>query len=193
MTVKTDGKIEQEIGALEKEMLEMKKKLAELKRGLPRKEISDYDLIGRDGQTVKLSEMFGSHDELILIHNMGKGCPYCTLWADEFNGALGHLENRASFALVSPDDHNVQKEFASGRGWKFRMYSGKGSSFIKDMGFERTEGSYSPGVSTFLKEDGKIFRTAKDFFGPHDNYCGVWHIFDLLPRGINEWQPKFSY
>lgn len=193
MAIMAGNLIEQEINALEQEIMEKKSKLAGLKQKRPREEVSDYDLAGPGGTAVKLSEMFGPHDELVLVHNMGISCAYCTMWADGFNGVLNHLENRASFVVVSPDDQVTQKEFATGRNWKFKMYSASGSSFSKDMGFQDEKGDYWPGVSTFLKKDGKIFRAAKDFFGPHDNYCNVWHLFDLLPRGINEWEPKFDY
>jgi predicted dithiol-disulfide oxidoreductase (DUF899 family) len=186
--------IAEQISALEKESLDLKKKLAKLRGELPAEPVSDYTLAGPGGSQIKLSDLFGRHKELIVIHNMGKGCPYCTLWADGFNGVLNHLENRAAFAVVSPDDPEVQKEFASGRGWKFRMYSGKGSSFIDDMGFRREDGGYAPGVSTFYKdEQGQIFRKSSDSFGPGDNYCSVWYLFDLLPEGVNDWRPKFSY
>jgi predicted dithiol-disulfide oxidoreductase (DUF899 family) len=137
--------------------------------------------------------MFDLHDELIVIHNMGKDCPYCTLWADGFNGIVHHLENRAGFAVVSPDRPEIMKEFALKRGWKFKIYSGKGSGFIKDLGFEDEKGDYWPGVSVFIKENGRIYRVARDFFGPHDNYCSAWHLFDLLPRGAADWRPKFDY
>ena len=47
--------------------------------------VQDYVLDGWDGP-VRLSELFGDKRDLILIHNMGKGCPSCTMWADGFNG-----------------------------------------------------------------------------------------------------------
>lgn len=189
-----DSELVEKILLLERKSQALKKKLADLKRQLPPQPISDYTLAGPGGSQVRLSDLFGRHKELIVIHNMGKGCAYCTLWADGFNGVLDHLENRAAFTVVSPDDPEVQEEFASGRGWRFRMYSGRGSSFIEDMGFRREDGSYVPGVSTFYKdEEGQIFRKGKDSFGPGDNYCSVWYLFDLLPEGVNDWKPKYGY
>jgi len=164
-----------------------------LKRNQRPEEVDDYLLTESNGDIVRLSELFGGHDQLILIHNMGKKCAYCTMWADGFNGLYKHLENRAGFAVVSPDNPETQREFAAGRGWKFRLCSAMGTSFIKDLGFEDDKGDFWPGVSTFVKRDGKIYRIARDFFGPYDNYCSVWHFFDLLPEGTSEWQPKFSY
>jgi len=127
---------------------------------------------------------------------MGKSCVYCTLWADVVNGMRLPLQNRAPFVVVSPDEPQVQQEFAQSRGWQFTMLSSAKSSFTKDLGFATPHEKgwyYLPGVSAFTIRDGQIFRTAYDFFGPGDDYCSVWHFFELLPNGINKWQPKYSY
>lgn len=128
-----------------------------------------------------------------MIHNMGVSCVYCTLWADEFNGVLPHLLDRAAFVVISPDGPEVQQRFAGERGWKFSMLSSKGNTFREDMGFQ-TEEELLPGISTFHKNtDGSITSVASDFFGPGDTYCGVWHTFDLLLDGSNGWEPQYSY
>lgn len=155
--------------------------------------VDDYIFKDWDDKDVRLSSLFGSNKDLILIHNMGRQCPYCTMWADGFNGVLDHLKDRAAFVVVSPDSPQTQKAFATSREWKFKMLSAKGSSFNKDMGFESKDEA-QPGVSVFQKtRDGKILRVAKDEFGPGDHYCVVWHFFDLLPNGANGWSPKFKY
>lgn len=186
--------LELQIEATEKDLLEKKKKLAEMRLRLPKQEVKDYAFKSWDGSEVKLSDLFEDRDELLLIHNMGKKCAYCTMWADGFNGVVDHLENRSAFVVVSPDPPDVQEEFASERGWSFEMLSCAGSTFAKDMGFQGDDGRYWPGVSTFQKTpDGKICRIAKAYFGPGDDFCGVWHLFDLLPHGANKWEPRFSY
>ncbi len=182
------------IESIEKDIAEKRKNLLELKRSIPPVKVQNYEFRANNDRSVKLSKLFLGHSELMIIHNMGKGCPYCTLWADGLNGMIHHLENRTGLALISPDDPAIQREFASGRGWRFSIISGTGSSFSKDMGFEKSDGEYMPGVLTFKKDSaGKLYRTGMDFFGPHDNYCALWHLFDLLPDGINNWEPKFSY
>jgi len=50
-----------------------------------------------------------------------------------------------------------------------------------------------PGVSVFEKDADSIVRVASTMFGPGDDFCAVWHLFDLLPNGANEWQPKPDY
>jgi predicted dithiol-disulfide oxidoreductase (DUF899 family) len=182
------------IARLERQIMEMKQELARLRREATPEEVEDYVLLGPGGEEVRLSQLFGESDDLILVHNMGRSCPYCTLWADGFNGVLAHLEDRAAFVVVSPDDPDTQSELSESRGWKFRMVSGKESPFTEDMGFRDAEGGWWPGVSTFRKwENGKIVRIAHAGFGPGDDFCSVWHFFDLLAGGSGGWEAKFSY
>jgi len=182
------------IRELEKDISKARKELAQLKRGQARERIGKYAFSDGNGSSIYLSDLFGDKNEMIVIHNMGKGCPYCTLWADGFNGVVQHLENRAAFVVISPDDPAVLKDFRTSRDWKFRMVSGKGTTFIKDMGFENGENDYMPGFSVLCKDEaGNIYRTAHDYFGPGDPYSGIWHLFDLLPNGVNNWHPKFKY
>lgn len=184
--------IKNKIEALEKEVMDNKKKLTDLRKELKPEKVDDYTFIDVDGNNIKLSELFGSKNELLLVHNMGKNCPHCTLWADEYNGVAGHLESRVPFVVISPDDSNTMKEFANGRNWTFRIFSSKGSSFSKDIGFDN--GSPLPGVSVFTKDaNGNIYHNTSASFGPGDNYCSVWDYFDLLPKGSDGWNPKYSY
>ena len=181
-----------EVERLEQEIAERSERLAETKRQLPPTPVTDYTLSGPDGP-VKLSQLFGDRRDLIVIHNMGKGCSYCTLWADGWNGVLPHLESRAAFVVCTPDSPETQAQLAHARGWTFRMVSGHGSTFIEDMGF-RGEKSWLPGVSTFHRPDeGGIVRVARAGFGPFDSFCSVWHLFGLLRDGVNGWEPKYRY
>lgn len=161
---------------------------------MPRFEVANYTLKSRNGDSVKLSELFGDKKELILVHNMGKSCPYCTLWADGLNGLYLHLENRAAFAVSTPDSPEVMDTFASSRNWQFTLASTEGCSLKKDLGFELEDGSYYPGVSTFIRDDeGRIFHVAKAYFGPGDDFCALWYLFDLLAVENSDWEPRFSY
>ena len=47
--------------------------------------VIDYDLVDSENQKIKLSQLFGTKKDLILVHNMGKSCPYCTMWAEGVN------------------------------------------------------------------------------------------------------------
>lgn len=189
----TQGKaqLEAELMALEQEISEKQKRLTELKKQYGHETVSDYTLQGADGD-VQLSALFGDKTDLIVIHNMGRSCSYCTLWADGFNGVINYLEDRAAFVVISPDTPDVQQAFAQERGWRFKMASSEGSTFTDDLGF-LVEGGVMPGASTFSKQpDGTIVRVSKTYLGPGDPYCGVWHLFDLLADGANAWQPAFQ-
>jgi len=165
------------------EIAELRKKYIKISAKQAKMDVTDYVLKDTDGKDVKLSEMFGDKENLILIHNMGKACSYCTLWADGFSGEAYYIEKKAAFVLVTPDVSEVQKEFAASRGWKFRTYSAAGTTFIADMGYYTEAEGYWPGVSVFHKDaEGKITRISKDYFGPGDFYSAPWHFFDLLPE-----------
>jgi predicted dithiol-disulfide oxidoreductase (DUF899 family) len=179
-----------EIAVLRKEQVALSKS-----EGL--REVENYFFKDKDGQSVSLLDLFQHHDELIVIHNMGKSCPYCTLWADGLSSSTPHLLNRCGFALVSPDDYQTMAEFTSNRDWKFPYYSGAESSFISDMGFShQTEDGktrYTPGFTTFLKKEDKIYRVACDLFGPGDFYSPIWPMMDMLHHSDKEWHPKVRY
>lgn len=189
--------LQEQIETLEQDVINKQKKLVELKKQAARREVPDYELQGAEGQTVALSSLFGDKEDLIVIHNMGVSCPYCTLWADGFNGVAAHLQNRAAFVLVSPDTPEVQQQFAASRNWKFPLYSAHGSTFSQDMGysFEKDGKAYQlPGFSTFRKmDDGSVVRVGADSFGPGDVYSGIWHLFALLEQGAGNWQPRYHY
>jgi predicted dithiol-disulfide oxidoreductase (DUF899 family) len=177
-TQKWDKKLQE----IELELAKNRRKMLKVLGKMAKMEVQDYVFKNRNGEDVKFSELFGDKEDLILIHNMGRQCKYCTMWADGFNGIFSHIQNRAGFALVSPDSHEVQREFADSRGWKFPMFSGADSTFIKDMGYVTDKGEYWPGASAFHKdENGNIKRISKTYFGPGDYFCSVWHFFDMLP------------
>ena len=177
---------------LEKELSELVKKIFASRREAPLEPVKDSAFQITDG-SIKLSELFADKDTLILIHNMGKSCPYCTLWADGFNGAVRHLEDATSFVVASPDSPEVQKEFAESRDWKFRMVSYVDSSFPEEMGFHSSEG-YQPGVSAFKKNDsGEIFRTGFNYFGPGDQFSPFWHFMSFIGIDQTNWKPKYKY
>ena len=181
------------VEALYKAYSTARKRLVAARQKAVAMKVSDYTFTDHAGNALKLSALFGKGRDLIVVHNMGTGCSYCTMWADGFNGVRQHLSDRAAFVVVSPDKPALQKKFAAGRGWKFPMLSSQGTTFFKDMGFEGEGGKPWPGVSAFRKERSGIRRTGTAPFGPGDEFCAVWHLFDLLKDGADGWGPKYKY
>jgi predicted dithiol-disulfide oxidoreductase (DUF899 family) len=186
--------IDRRIDALEAELGVLQGRIAELRRQRAPEPVSDYVFTGWDNRPVHLSELFDGRRDLILVHNMGVGCNYCTLWADGFIGLAPHLSNRAAFVVSSPDPVDVQKSFAQTRGWTFPMVSAHGTSFFHDMGFTDGHGDPMPGVSVFRGgTDGRIMRVQRAEFGPGDQFCAAWHFFDMLADGVDGWEPRSRY
>lgn len=154
--------------------------------------VEDYALATSEG-TVRLSELFGAKHDLIAIHNMGASCRYCTLWADGFNGIYAHLADRAAFVVATPDPPAGQRKFAESRGWRFPMVSHQGTSFAADMGYRSEKGGWLPGISVFRRDGKRVLRVADTPLHPGDDYCALWHMFDMLPGGPGDWEPKFKY
>ena len=180
---------------LESQIKALEIELSQLKAGmLADSVIPDYTLADERGK-VSLKQLFAGRQDLLVVHNMGSKCPYCTAYADGFNGVLPHLLARTAFVVISPDTPEVQKKFAASRGWRFRMASARDTSFSKDLGFEDTPGEYWPGASALrLQPDGTLRRTGFTSFDPGDKFSPIWPMIGLLdPRHGADWEPKISY
>jgi predicted dithiol-disulfide oxidoreductase (DUF899 family) len=154
--------------------------------------VRDYELSTPEGQ-VRLSSLFGAKRDLIVIHNMGSSCPNCTLWADGYNGIYHHIADRASFVVSSPDPPDVQQAFARSRGWRFPMVSHMSTTFAADMGYRSVRGGWLPGISAFRMDGERIVRVSDTPCDIGDDFCALWHLFDLLPEGPKGWRPQIAY
>ena len=182
----------EKIAAYRRQISDIREKMRSTQAEVEPQEVADYEFKTPEG-TVRLSELFGDHEDLMVVHNMGSSCPACTLWADGYNGVHHHVVTRTAFVVSSPDAPEIQRAFAAGRGWRFRMVSHMGTSFAADMGYRSEQGRWRPGISVFRREGQKILRVSDAAWKPGDDFCTVWHFFDLLPGGAAGWAPKFSY
>jgi predicted dithiol-disulfide oxidoreductase (DUF899 family) len=173
------------------QIADLRKKMRQLQSDREPEEVKDYEF-ATTSKPIHLSDLFGDRDDLIVIHNMGKACRACTLWADGFNGIYDHLVDRAAFVVASPDEPAVQGAFAEGRGWRFPMVSHSKTTFAADMSY-RNKNGWMPGVSVFKREPTRIVRVSDTSFKPGDDFCTMWHFLDLFPGGYGDWMPKFDY
>ena len=176
---------------LEAEIMEKALKLAALRKAEPPVEVRDYAFQTLTGETM-LSDLFAGRDRLLVIHNMGQGGRYCTLWADGFNGLVSHLEDAMAVVLVSKDPPETQRRLAQDRGWRFRMASHGGGAYMTDQ--RKMAGHDNcPGAVVYERRNGKIFRRGRAAFGPGDLYSPIWHLLALGGIAADEWTPQFHY
>jgi predicted dithiol-disulfide oxidoreductase (DUF899 family) len=182
----------EKLTAYRRQIADIRREMRTTLASIEPQQVSDYEFKTLEG-TVRLSELFGDHEDLMVVHNMGSSCPGCTLWADGYNGVHHHVITRTAFAVSSPDPPAAQQKLAQARGWKFRMVSHLGTTFAADMGYRSDQGGWRPGISVFKRTGPKILRVSDAAWSPGDDFCTVWHFFDLLPEGAAGWSPKLSY
>lgn len=176
---------------LEKQIFDLTAQLNELRKANREGEVPNYTFDMLDGETTLL-EMFGDRDKLLVIHNMGQGCRYCTLWADGFNGIIPHIESAMSLVLVSKDSPAVQRRFANSRNWQFRMAS-HGNGLYNDEQLLMKNMPGMPGAVVYERDGDTIYRKNTCVFGPGDIYSSMWNLLGLAGMGEAEWTPQFSY
>lgn len=180
-----------EITEIEKQLYELTTKLNELRKVNTENEVPDYNFATLDGE-VSLIDLFGDKDQLLVIHNMGQGCRYCTLWADGFNGFLPHLESAMSVVLVSKDSPELQRRFANSRGWRFRLASHGGGQYIQDQTVMAGEQNV-PGAVVYERDGTRITRKNATVFGPGDLFCSIWNLLAMAGLSVTDWTPQYNY
>lgn len=176
---------------LEAEIMERTLKLAALRAAEPDAAVPDYAFATLDGEA-RLSSLFAGRDKLLVIHNMGQGCRYCTLWADGINGVLSHLEAAMAVVLVSRDPPETQRRLAQDRGWRFRMASHGGGAYITEQSVVAGQ-TNMPGCVVYARRGDAIVRRGRAPFGPGDLYSPFWHLIALAGLGTDDFTPQFHY
>ncbi len=203
-----------ELLAAEVELMEARERVAEMRRRLPGQPIDDYQLtVTRAGssepaQPRRLSELFSDPDRTLVLMQFMLGeaqtspCPMCSMWADGYNGAAPHLEQRIDFGIVAAADADELRELAEARGWhNLLLVSSAGTSFKTDFGMQDDQGNQWPGVSVFrLDGDGRPVHhytggahLTGDTWRGVDLLSPVWHFLDLTPEGRGDWMPSLTY
>jgi predicted dithiol-disulfide oxidoreductase (DUF899 family) len=158
-----------------------------------------------------LGQLFNDHSQLIVYHFMfgpdwEAGCKSCSLWADNFNGIVPHLNQRdVAFVAISRAPLPKLQAFAARLGWSFKWLSSSGSDFNYDYNVSFTpEGiaggnaiynyainkmnmSDLAGISVFFKDaDGNVFHTYSCYARGLDMLNTAYHYLDLVPKGRDE-------
>lgn len=180
-----------ELQTAEKQLFELTQKVAKLRKDAKATPVKNYIFKTLDGD-VSLLNLFGDKDILFLIHNMGQGCRYCTLWADGLNSFLPHLESQFGLALVSKDPPQIQRTFANSRNWRYKMASHGGGDYVREQTVMPGE-SNMPGMVCYIKQGSEILRKNSVIFGPGDEFCSIWNVLSLAGIGEEQWHPQYNY
>lgn len=172
--------------AVEERINELILQLNELRRKAEPVEVEDYKFRTSEGET-SLSELFGDDSQLLVIHNMGKRCTYCMLYADGIHGFLPHLESNLGVVLVTGEEPEVQAKFAASRGWKFRLAS------HKELPYGEVADENAAGAVVYEKKEGKIFMKNECGFFQDDLYGAVWSFLGLAGISPDDWSPEYEY
>src|SRR5919108_4454864 len=153
----------------ERKLVEQTKAVAALRRQLPPggelKEDYTFTWATADklGQPVKLSELFGDKNTLLLYNFMfGPGwdnpCPSCTSLMDGFDRTTYQVTRHAAFAAIAKAPAERINGWAKERGWsQIDLVSGYASPFQADYKCQGdTDDMQWPVMHVFRKRDGKI-------------------------------------
>jgi len=195
--------------AKEKEFTRQRDRLSAERRALPWVKVDKAYVFDAPGGKESLADLFAGSSQLLVYHFMfgpdwAEGCPSCSFWADNYNGAAIHLKHRdVQLVAISRAPIAKLEAYRKRLGWTFKWVSSEGNDFNRDyhVSFtpEEMETAYynyeprgfgsseAPGISVFFKDaDGTIFHTYSCYARGLDMLNGTYHLLDLVPKGRDE-------
>ena len=180
--------------AKEKAATRARDTLAAERRRLPMVPIEkEYVFEGPNGKATLL-DLFEGRRQLLVYHFMfapgvegwpEAGCDGCSMVVDGV-GHLAHLHARdTSFALVSRAPLANIESYRRRMGWTLPWFSSAGSDFNVDFGVTTERGEIF-GLSVFLRDGDRVFRTYFTSGRGVEALGSVWTFLDLTPLGRQE-------
>ena len=195
----------------EKAFTKLRDELSAARRALPMVRVEeDYCFDGPAGPET-LSQLFEGRSQLVTVHFMfgpewEEGCPSCSYMADNYDGAIVHMNQRdVTMVAISRAPLAKLEAYKARMGWDFKWVSSLGSDFNRDyhVSFTADEmakgemyynyhmtrfpSEEAPGVSVFLKAgDGAIHHTYSCYGRGLDLLIGSYNFLDLAPKGRDE-------
>ena len=175
--------------AKEKEVTRARDALAAQRRRMPRLAVEkDYAFDGPDG-TASLRDLFGGRRQLVVYRFFfepgvdgwpGKGCPGCSLVADQV-AHLAHLNARdTTLAFVSRAPQADIEGLKDRMGWEIPWYT-LTDDFDADHGVDEWHGT-----NAFLRDDDGIFRTYFVNSRGDEAMGSTWSYLDITALGRQE-------
>ncbi len=197
--------------AKEKALTRLRDELSRERRELPWEEVTkQYVFEGPDGRET-LRQLFDGRSQLVVYHFMfdpawEAGCPHCSRWADSFNGAIVHLNQRdVTMIAVSRAPYRQLAAYRERMGWTFKWVSAFETDFNTDFGVSfapeevaaktafynfTLQDPSSPqreGVSVFYQDTtGRLFHTYSTYARGIEPFDVDYQYLDLVPKGRDE-------
>jgi predicted dithiol-disulfide oxidoreductase (DUF899 family) len=195
--------------AKEKAFTKARDALSQERRRLPWLKVDKTYVFEGPGGKETLADLFAGCSQLLVYHFMfgpdwNEGCPSCSFWADNYNGAVVHLRHRdVTLVAISRAPLEKLESYRKRMGWSFKWLSSYGNDFNRDyqVSFTPEEqktaiynyeasgfgSSEAPGVSVFSRgADGQVFHTYSCYARGLDMLNGAYHLLDLVPKGRGE-------
>ena len=185
-------------------------RVAALRRALPAGGIvsDDYTLEGEKG-TVRLSDLFGDKDTLVIYSAMygpqrKRPCPMCTALLTSWDGTARNARERVALAVTARSAIERLVDFKKERAWQnLPFYSDTKGDYTRS--YVSAEDADMPALNVFTRRDGTIRHFWAAEMGPETADPGqdprgapdidpLWTILDLTPEGRGaDWYPKLEY
>ena len=182
----------------ERELVEKVKSVAARRRKLPRGGLLKEDYIfqwandGKVGESVRLSDLFGDKNTLLLYSFMyGPGwdnpCPSCTSLVDGFDRSAYQVSQDAAFVAIAKAPAEMINAWAKKRGWsQINLVSGAESPYQADYKCQgESDDMQWPVMHVFRKQHGAIYHFwGTELPGNHvDTVWPYWNLMDFTPEG----------
>jgi predicted dithiol-disulfide oxidoreductase (DUF899 family) len=176
-----------ELRAAEKAHMRAGDALAARRRRLP---MVEFDTYAGEGATFQgangpcsLLDLFEGRRQLVVYQFMRgpSWCEGCCMFTDQIS-ELAHLHARdTSIAIVSLSEYRDLAALRGRMGWQVPFYSSIGNTFAADCG---TADGF--GLSVFLRDGGRVFRTYFTNNRGVEAFGTVWSFLDITPLGRQE-------
>jgi predicted dithiol-disulfide oxidoreductase (DUF899 family) len=124
--------------AKEKAFTKERDALSQERRRLPCVKVDKtYVFVGPAGKET-LADLFAGRNQLLVYHFMfgpdwNEGCPGCSFWADNYNGAVVHRSHRdVSLVAISRSPLEERENYRKRMSWSFTWVLSYGNDFKHD-------------------------------------------------------------
>jgi predicted dithiol-disulfide oxidoreductase (DUF899 family) len=197
--------------AREKELTRARDTVVEARRALLWEAVTKLYVFDTASGRETLSDLFDGRSQLVVYHFMfdpswSAGCPQCSRWADGFNGAIVHLNNRdVTMVAISRAPLDKLLAYRQRMGWTFTWVSSADTDFNADFQASFTpdevanrkayynytpqdpRNSHREGLSVFVKDEGgRIYHTYSTYARGIEQFSVDYALLDLVPKGRDE-------